>query len=163
VKVVALLNEVDTSRLPRLLSRLLHKLPHKREAAFSEEETQQLCELLNLTAEDLQLLLDGSSYIFEEGAYTSVPPAKLGTELVEAGVEHERAEVFAAVWRDGADAYIHQCKVNSVLSPQHLSGIDWQLAIQTADSSGARSQQGLALLELHLTSDRPAVRFVFEV
>ena len=186
-KAVGLINRIDTARLPRVLTRVLQKLPHKvrgspraephasaraaqtrraplqparpqTETTFSEAEATQLCELFELSEDQLTLLLSGSSYIFEEGAYATTPPAKLAAELVEAGVEHEQAEVFAAVWRDGAEEYIQQCKVNSVLAPQQLTAVDWQLAVDTADSSGARAQRGHALLELRLANAAPTVR-----
>lgn len=125
------------------------------EAIFSETEASQLCELFNLSNDDLELLLAGSSYIFAEGGYVAMPSVKLASELVEAGIRHEQAEVFASVWREGADEYIEQCKKLSILAPQRLSGIDWQLLVETADSAGTRSQRGFALLQLQLTADAP--------
>jgi len=154
-KAVGLINQVDLARLPQVLSRVLQKLPHKTESAFSDAETAQLCELFELNGSQLQLLLSGCSYIFEEGAYATTPPAKLVAELVEAGVEHEQADIFAGVWRDGAEEFILQSKNHSVLAPQYLSAVDWQLAVETAHSSGARGQCGHALLELRLSSGAP--------
>jgi len=129
--------------------------PRQTESAFSDAETAQLCELFELNGSQLQLLLSGCSYIFEEGAYATTPPAKLVAELVEAGVEHEQADIFAGVWRDGAEEFILQSKNHSVLAPQYLSAVDWQLAVETAHSSGARGQCGHALLELRLSSGAP--------
>ena len=124
---------------------------------FTKAELVQLCELLGLSDEELTLLLSTSSYIFEEGAYSTDSPMKMAAELMEAGVYHEQAKVYATVWREGAEDYIQQCKTNSVLAPQHLSAIDWQLTVKTAASGGTYSQRALALLQFRLASAGPTV------
>lgn len=106
----------------------------------------------------MNLLLACCSYIFEESSYTTPSPAKFESELVEAGVLHEQAEIFASVWQNGAHEYIQACKDNSVLAPRRLIESDWQLVMETADSAGVRLQKGYAMLELRLASDAPAVR-----
>ena len=45
------------------------------ESTFSDAEAAQLCELFGLSDDQLTLLLSGSSYIFEEGAYATTPHA----------------------------------------------------------------------------------------
>ena len=83
---VALINGTPSDRFPHLLSRVLGQLHAKAERVFSAEEEAALCELFGFSDEQLELLLSSCSFIFEQAAYLATAPAKLGDELLKAGV-----------------------------------------------------------------------------
>ena len=134
---------------PPLLSRA------QGSAAFNEEERQQLCDVFGLTEVQLELLLGGSAFILEQAAYATTPPETLRTELLDAGLGDDHARAFSSVWQAGAAEVVQAFKERSVLAPQQLAAVDWQLCVDTAGSDGGRSQAAHAVLQLELAAPLP--------
>ena len=107
--------------------------------------------MFSLSQEQLELLLGGSAFIFEQAAYATTPPEDLRSELNAAGLTDGVAAAFSSTWQLGADECVRRLKEQSVLAPLQLSGIDWQLCVGTAASSGGRGQDAHALLQLELS------------
>ena len=96
--------------------------------AFTDNETARLREVFSLDEAQVELLLGGSAFIFEQAAYEMTPPETLQTELIAAGVSDEHAQAFCTVWQSGAAECVASLKQErSVLAPRHLTSIDWQL------------------------------------
>ena len=93
--------------------------------------------------------MGGSAFIFEQAAYATTPPEDLRfLELNAAGLTDGVAAAFSSTWQLGADECVRRLKEQSVLAPLQLSGIDWQLCVGTAASSGGRGCRMLMLLQL---------------
>jgi hypothetical protein len=120
-------------------------------SCFSEAETEQMGSLFSLNAEQLDLVLSGSAFIFEQAAYATTPPEDLRAELETAGLGTDAAHAFSSTWQLGAAECVQRLKDMSVLAPLQLSGVDWQLCVGTAASSGARGQESHTLLQLELS------------
>ena len=112
-------------------------------------------ELFGLTAEQLDVLLGGCNFIFEQAAYYTTPPEQLNVELIGAGVSEAHANAFAATWQAGATDCVQRLKESAVLAPAHLTAVDWQLCVGTAGSGGERGQSAHSILELGLTVQQP--------
>ena len=136
-----MINGTPSNRFPHLLSRVLGQLHAKAERVFSAEEEAALCELFGFSDEQLELLLSSCSFIFEQAAYLATAPAKLGDELLKAGVEEEPATAFGEVWQEEGAKLMERLRDRAVLAPTRLSGVDWQLCIGTASSDGLVAQQ----------------------
>ena len=89
-EAVKLINELDISKLPLLLTRIIQKLHLKEDSIFSADEEQQLCKLLSLSEADLDVVLGASAYIFEQAAYEQAKVETLEENLVAAGVDGAR-------------------------------------------------------------------------
>ena len=138
---VALINETPPARFPHLLSRVLGRLHAKTERVFSAEEEAALCELFGFSADQLELLLSSCSFIFEQAAYMATAPAKLGDELLKAGVEEAPATAFGEVWQQDGAQLMERLREQAVLAPTRLSGVDWQMCVGTSSSDGQRAQE----------------------
>ena len=152
---VALINETPRARFPHLLSRVLGRLHAKTERVFSAEEEAALCELFGFSADQLELLLSSCSFIFEQAAYMATAPAKLGDELLKAGVEEAPATAFGEVWQQDGAQLMERLREQAVLAPTRLSGVDWQLCVGTSSSDGQRAQEPYAILQLELNTPTP--------
>ena len=60
---------------------------------FKENEKEQLCRRYGLSSEELKQALDGSAYIFEQAAFSSIAPEPLIQALEEAGYNEAQAKV----------------------------------------------------------------------
>ena len=138
------------------LSLLLHT---QGAGGFSAAETEQMREMFGLDAAQLDTLLGGCHFIFEQAAYGTTPPEQLEVELIGAGVSEAHAAAFAATWQAGAAECVRRLKETAVLAPASLTGVDWQLCVGTAGSGGERGQSAHSILELSLTTQQPAGAF----
>ena len=122
---------------------------------FSEADTTQMRELFSLEAEQVDILLGGCNFIFEQAAYATTPPETLSVELIGAGVSEPHANAFAATWQAGAADVVRRLKDGAVLAPTHLTAVDWELCVGTAGSGGERGQSAHSVLQLELTTQTP--------
>ena len=129
--------------------------PSQGATVFSEAETAQMRELFALDADQLDILLGGCNFIFEQAAYATTAPEALSVELIGAGVSEPHANAFAATWQAGAADVVRRLKDAAVLAPSHLTGVDWQLCVGTAGSGGERGQSAHTMLELELSTQQP--------
>ena len=81
---------------------------------FSDAETAQMLTLLSLSTSDLELMLGGCTFIFEQAAYATTAAESLGVELIGAGVSEAHANAFAATWQAGAAECVQLLKENAV-------------------------------------------------
>ena len=65
-QAVQIINDLDSSKYPRLLVRVAEKLHVRGEKAFSEEETVKLHAALGLDAKDVDLLLETIEFILQQ-------------------------------------------------------------------------------------------------
>ena len=112
-------------------------------------------ELFSLTATQLEVLIGGCRFIFEEAAYNTTQVEQLNVELIGAGMSEEAARAFAATWQAGAGECVRRLKEASILAPSQLTSVDWQICVGTAGSGGERGQSAHSILELGLTTQQP--------
>ena len=151
---VSILNKVDPSKFPLLLSRVLqryHAPEHKD--VFSKEEMGKLEASLGLEREELQLLLDGIKFVVDKAAYFALKPASLAKELMEIGLEEERASAFSQAWGNLGKAVIDRLKKKTFF-PIQLEEINWRLNLQIGQSFQSRQKIPNAIFQLNL-SDEP--------
>ncbi|XP_055555490.1 COMM domain-containing protein 10 isoform X2 [Falco biarmicus] len=151
-RAVSLLNAVDPGRFPRLLSRLLQKLHLKAESTFSEEEEEKLQIAFSLEKQDLHLVLETISFIWEQAVYHNLKPASLQQQLQSIHLDQDKAEAFASAWAAAGQDTIEKFR-QRVLTPRKLETIGWQLNLQMAESTQAKLKSPRAVLELGVSSE----------
>ncbi|XP_031564733.1 COMM domain-containing protein 10-like isoform X2 [Actinia tenebrosa] len=122
-KAVSLINDLDASRFPLLLNRIIQKLHLKDERAFSDEEENKLQSGLSLDVDDLHIVLETSAFILEQAAYHNAKPAVLQQQLQNIGLNDDK-----------------------------LEAMNWRLNLQMAQASKAKLKLPNALFEFHLSS-----------
>jgi len=152
---VKLINETPSGRFPHLLSRVLGRLHDKAERVFSADEEAALCELFGFSGDQLELLLSSCAFIFEQAAYSATAPAKLGDELLKAGVEEAPATAFGEVWQQDGAKLMERLRERAVLAPSRLTGVDYQLCAATSSSDGHLGSEPYAILQLELSTPTP--------
>lgn len=68
-QVAALINTLDSERLPLLLTSLIQKLHNKSTRLFTEEEEEKLAGMFSLSTKDLKDVLECLSYTFEQVSF----------------------------------------------------------------------------------------------
>ncbi|XP_078252440.1 COMM domain-containing protein 10 isoform X2 [Rhinoraja longicauda] len=151
-QAVLLINGLDTTKFPRLLSRILQKLHLKDEHSFNEEEREKLQAALSLEKYELRLVLETVSFILEQAAYYNVKPTALQQQLQNIHLNQEKAEAFSQAWTNMGQDFIEKLRQNA-FAPKRLEKIGWCLNLEMGQSLQAKMKSPHAILELGITSE----------
>mmetsp|Transcript_28497 Transcript_28497/g.33703 ORF Transcript_28497/g.33703 Transcript_28497/m.33703 type:complete len:199 (+) Transcript_28497:18-614(+) len=148
----ALINTIDASKFPFLLTRIVQKLHLRNESIFSDVEHEQLCGRFSLSDGELRTVLEALSYVFEQAAYHTIRPASLPDLLMETGMDEGHAAAVAEVWEEGATGLVAQLKEHTMSGPSSLTSSQYRLHLVMGESNLSTLQDPAALFELGLTS-----------
>lgn len=151
-QAVLLINGLDTTKFPRLLSRILQKLHLKDEHSFNEEEREKLQAALSLEKYELRLVLETVSFILEQAAYYNVKPTALQQQLENIHLNQEKAEAFSQAWTNMGQDFIEKLRQNA-FAPKRLEKIGWCFNLEMGQSLQAKMKSPHAVLELGITSE----------
>ncbi|XP_032873359.1 COMM domain-containing protein 10 isoform X4 [Amblyraja radiata] len=122
-QAVLLINGLDTTKFPRLLSRILQKLHLKDEHSFNEEEREKLQAALSLEKYELRLVLETVSFILEQAAYYNVKPTALQQQLENIHLNQEKAEAFSQAWTNMGQDFIEKLRQNAFAPKRNTENI----------------------------------------
>ncbi|XP_066567399.1 COMM domain-containing protein 10 [Amia ocellicauda] len=151
-EAVIYINEIDPSKFPRLLSRILQKLHLKAERSFSVEEEEKLQSALSLEKPALHLVLETISFILEQAVYHNVKPASLKQHLANINLHSDKAEAFYQAWATAGQDTVEKFR-QRMFAPKKLETVGWQLNLQMAQSTQAKMKSPHAVLELGVKNE----------
>ena len=155
-------NKVPVEKFPLLLNRVLSKLHVKGLKLFSDDEHQQLQNLFNLSSNELNLVLDGCCFIFEQAAFTSTGPETLYGVLLEAGFDQKHSKVIGKLWAEEAPKFLEKLK-NRTLGAATLVDTDYHLNLTLGINDLTRLQEPSAIFEFSVTDpDKEPAQFETE-
>ena len=158
---VTLINGLDSSRFPLLLSRIIGKLTLKGEKLFSEDEQTKLCSAFNVDNNSLQSILDTSVFILEQAAYHTAKPAIFTQQLKNIQLSDDKVEMFVNVWTTHGKSITEELKQRS-LTPKQLDSVKWKLNLQIAESSKSKVKTPSAVVELGLKGSKESENICLE-
>ncbi|KAI6660890.1 hypothetical protein LOD99_13614 [Oopsacas minuta] len=157
MSAVSTFNKVDPSKFPLLLSRVLQRYHvDEYKNIFSTEEMVKLEASLSLEKMELELLLDGIKFVVDKAAYFVLKPASLSKELMDIGLEEERATAFSQGWGNLGKALIERLKKRAFF-PIQLEDINWRLNLQLGQSFQSRQKIPKAIFQLELSDESKPV------
>ncbi|XP_061172957.1 COMM domain-containing protein 10-like [Saccostrea echinata] len=151
-RAVVHINELDISKFPLLLTRILSKLHLKDERTFSEEEEEKLQSSLSLSDTDLELVIHTLEFILHQAAYHTAKPGILGQQLQQLELEEEKVKVIVDAWKNTAADVVSKLRQRSI-TPKRLEEINWRLNLQMAQSSKAKMKLPNAMFELGISDE----------
>ena len=148
---IEIMNNVESRKLPTILLRVIRAQKTRKGEAFTEGEREQLEGVLGLTTESVNLLLDASSYIFEQAAYIQASTPQLKDQLIMGGLTEQTCLAFLKVWEVERISLLSSLKQRSLV-PLSLSSTGWELHLQLAQLSLSRIKAPSALFQLDLAN-----------
>jgi COMM domain containing 10 len=149
-QVAKVCNRIAVEKFPLLLSKLIKKLHVKGLRLFNDEERQQLQSIFDLNAKDLDLVLGGCCFIFEQAAFTSTGPEPLYTVLLNAGFDQAHGKVIGKVWAEEAPSFVDKLKNRNLGSPS-LVDTDYHLNLTLGVNDLSRLQEPTAIFEFSVS------------
>jgi len=149
---IRLVNDIDIAKFPRILSRVIGKVHLKTEAAFNEQEFEQLQGVLGLPAEDLNDALITCSFLFQQAAYLNVKPKKFGAQLIKAEMNQDKAEAFYQVWEKYGESVSAKLTEQGI-APKELASLDWRLSINAAQDDVTKLKGTQSLFQFNIRNN----------
>ncbi len=146
-EAASVVNAVEISKFPLLLTKLIQKLHQRSSQIFNQAEEEQLKLLFGFSDDQLRVVLDSSSYVFEQAAFNAVGPEPMYDALVAAEVDEAHAKVFGRIWATEAPGLIVRLKSRSLGAPTLLES-QYRLHIDTQEDGKAKGHEASAVLEL---------------
>lgn len=143
---------MDINRFPLVLSRILQKLHLKEERTFSEEEEEKLQAAFDVTAADLDLVLETLEFILQQAAYHTAKPAVLGEQLSQLEMNEDKVQNIVEAWTNGARQLVQKLKERTV-HPHQLEDVKWRLNLQMAQASQSKVKRPNALFQLGVRNE----------
>lgn len=150
-EALKIIEKVPAKRLGLLVSRILSSFAQNGEGdIFTEQEQQQLLNMLGFSEEELQTMLDVSLYILELAAYHRMSGGKLASSLQQAGMPEAPAQSFGQVWNEGRQPLLDRLRKHTLGAPQILESVSWRLQLTMAQQGIAQRKDINTLLNLRL-------------
>ena len=137
-KTAELFNSISVSNLETLLKLVLERVPFKIQQLFSEDEKIKIIALIGLTYADLQILLDGSVFIFERAAYENATSDMLFNSLSLMGLSEINSKLFADLWKAEKTQLISRLSSRMISGPQELVSFSWDSNMNLAQNISSK-------------------------
>ncbi|XP_076350467.1 COMM domain-containing protein 10-like isoform X1 [Tachypleus tridentatus] len=149
---IELVNGLDDSKFPLLLSRILQKIHLKDEETFTPEEESKLQVSLSLDKLELKFVLECLSFILEQAAYHLVKPNVLSQQLEPLKMNEKKISAVVDAWTNNAKEVTKKLRERT-FAPKELSIVSWELHMELAQSNLSKQKRLLGLIELGLMSE----------
>lgn len=148
---VRLLNQVELGKLEKVAATIATRLAERAsQSAFTSAEEEQLRALLELGQEDLDTLVAGISYIWEQAAYLNLSPEKLVAQLEEHTVSKDALAALAGVWAKQRLPFVSSLRERTLGAPAVVTDVDWRLQLTMAHQELSKTKVLSAVLDLTL-------------
>ncbi|KAK0055211.1 COMM domain-containing protein 10 [Biomphalaria pfeifferi] len=156
-KAVALINELDVTKFPLLLSRIMQKLHVKEERTFSEEEEEKLQNAFEISPSDLELILQTLEFILQQAAYHTAKPTTLAEQLKDLQLDDDKVSIIVEAWTTGARDLVQKLRDRTV-HPLQLEDINWRINLQMAQTTLSKMKLPNALFQLGIRNDTTGLK-----
>ncbi|XP_071844190.1 COMM domain-containing protein 10-like [Apostichopus japonicus] len=151
-RAVEKINNVESPKYARILSRILQKIHLKDERPFSEEEEEKLQGVLDLDSPDITLILETTSFFVEQAAYHLAKPANLSQQLKNIGLSEEKVTLFETSWTTQAKDIVERLRKKTLI-PNQLQDVNWRLNLQMAQADRSKMKSPNAMFEFVVSAD----------
>ena len=121
-EAIGIINSLETKKLELFLDRVLLGLQSPKRQIFSPKELTQLENILVLSPNSLQILIQASGFLFEQFAQLKL--SNLQESLETLGMEAEQIESFQTIWSEGGSEFLMHLKERAVSVPCLLENFD---------------------------------------
>ena len=149
-EAIGIVNSLDSDKLELFLERVLTGLQSPKRQIFSPKELAQLENILGLSPNSLQILIQASGFLFEQFAQLKLSNLQEALEPLE--IETSQIECFQNIWSEGGTEFLMHLKERAVSVPSLLESFDWRLQLPLG-SNCDMAYFPEAELKLKLTND----------
>lgn len=166
---IDLYNKMDQKPFDKIISTIAARHdPKTGMAQFSPEELEQIKSLINAQTEELDIVMNCCSYIWDQCAFYNLSPEKLSNQLQSHDLAQPKAQTFAMVWSNTRGGFITALKDKRFGAPMVLNDIDWALKLTTSSQTLAKTKQlncsmSLSLVDANEETKKESVELEFDM
>ncbi len=149
-KAISLINNLDDSKFPLLIQRIVQKLHTTTENSFKPDELDKLEKTFDLTTEDCKLCIDILEFIYLQATYELIKANVLHEQLCQLNMSEEKAGFISQLWQENGKEVIEKIRQTKTISIRRLLGIKWRLNLNLASDFRTKQKFPMALFELNL-------------
>jgi hypothetical protein len=120
---------------------------------LTDAESTKLQTEFSIKPQQVSLMVDACSYVFEQALYLSISSSKVDSlvkQLIQAGISEEHARCFGNTWKSFGDEYIEKMKDKTLGGPLALKGVNWRLQVKVGQDSLSKLKEPHAVFEFVL-------------
>ncbi|XP_020283768.1 COMM domain-containing protein 10 [Pseudomyrmex gracilis] len=150
-----IVTRVDNSKFRLLVNRICQSLQSSNDTKiFNEEEEEKLLVSLDLTKNELTLLLDTVTSIYTQAACNFAKPSVMESVMKDSfKIDEEKISIFINTWMTYGKGIVENFRQKSSF-PTQVKDINWCLNVQSSSSAIHKEARPVALLQLDLTGDK---------
>jgi hypothetical protein len=152
-KAIKFINNIDTSKFRLLIQRIVQKLHLANETYFKEEEIEKLEKSFELTAENINLIINFIEFVFLQSAYFTIKPNQLEGKLSNLKLDEDKSLLIIEFWKENAKDIVDKLRETKSISHKKLIDIRWRLNLQLASDLKAKQKLTNALIEFQVDKD----------
>lgn len=149
---MSLINDLEPSKFPLLLTRIIQKLHLKDDRTFSDDEETKLQDALKLSAGDLELVLQTLEFFLQQAAYHSAKPAVFTQQLKQLSMDEDKVKTVVETWASSGREVVQRLRQRT-LHPEQLEDINWRLNLQMAQGTQLKMKMPNAMFELGVRNE----------
>ena len=150
---IKFINGIENTKFRLLIQRIVQKLHLANDAYFKEEEIEKLENSLELSKENINLLISFIEFVFLQSAYFTIKPNHLETQLSNLKLDEEKSALVIEFWKENAKEIVDRIRETKSISHKRLADIRWRLSLQLASDSKSKQKLTNALIEFQINSD----------
>ncbi|RNA22067.1 COMM domain-containing 10-like [Brachionus plicatilis] len=150
-KAVQLINEIGTEKFPLLLQRIALKIHSATEVSFKQEEIEKLEKSLELSNENVLLVIEILEFIFLQSTYEVIKAQNLAVNLAKISLNEDKVTAIAEAWKEHGKEIIEKIRQNKAVFSRRLLNVKWRLNIQMANSMQTKQKTPNALFEFNIS------------
>lgn len=150
-KAVQIINEIGTDKFPLLLQRIALKIHSDTEASFKQDEIEKLEKSLELSNDDILLVIQILEFIFLQSTYEVIKPQNLTVHLTKINLNEEKVNSIVDTWKEHGKEIIEKIRQNKAIFSRRLMNVKWRLNIQMANNMKSKQKLPNALFEFNIS------------
>lgn len=143
---MTVINGCDAGKFSMVATQIILRMERE------DNEVARLTSVLAISSQDLQLIVNVSTYIYEQAAFKNLSAGKLKGHLDEGGMEEAQSTSIAKAWMDNKEPYLSKLRSHSLGAPGTLNRTDWRLQLNLGDQNLSKLKAPNALFNFNMST-----------
>jgi len=153
-RAVEIINKIEDGKFPLLLQRITLKIHSQSESSFKQDEIEKLESSLELSNENVLLIIDILEFVYLQAAYELIKSANLRAHLLKIRLDESKVNAIVGVWQESGKEILDKIRVNKTISFKQLKTIKWRLNLQLATDLKTKQKLPNALFEFAINENQ---------
>jgi COMM domain containing 10 len=153
-QAIELINTLDNAKFNGILQRIIQNVHTSYESYFTDDELIKLEVSLELTRDNIIIVINIIEFILLQSVYELVKASFLVNELQNLRLNEEKSLIFGTLWKEHGKEMIERIKQSKTITHNRLEDIKWRLSIQLASDLKTKQKLSNALVNFSIKGEK---------